>query len=119
MSEVGGILGLGYSPSNFSGMWTNSTIKSEQFSLSLYPNQSDYSWFSPYTNYTWPQSQIGFGVFNQSFTHDTITLAAGNTYYNNWQAEFSQITIESPTAIDPGFSFSGWYNTTIIPSFYF
>ena len=91
MSEVGGILGLGYSPSDFNGMWTNSTISAQQFSLSLYPNQSDYSWFDLYSNYTWPASQIGFGVFNQSFTHaiDTITLTAGSTYANNWQSDLS------------------------------
>ena len=91
MSEVGGILGLGYSPSDFNGMWTNSTITSQQFSLSHYPNYSDYSWFSLYSDYNWPESQIGFGFFFQSFTHaiDTITLAAGATYANNWQSELS------------------------------
>lgn len=119
MSEVGGILGLGYSPSNFNGMWTNSTISSQQFSLSLYPNQSDYSWFDLYSEQKWPESQIGFGVFNQSFTHgvDTITLTASTSYTNNWQTALSSIKIESQLG-QLDFSFNGWASATPA-SFYF
>jgi len=62
VSDIGGILGMGYNTTGSNSFWENSGVYPQRYSTSLYPTVEDWSWQSnPPSLNGLPNSNLMFG----------------------------------------------------------
>ncbi len=65
VTDIGGILGLGYNTTGSNSFWDNSGVYPLRYSVSLYPTVEDWSWQSNPVNLEGvPKSNLLFGQIN-------------------------------------------------------